>query len=74
MQCSQFTFVYIYIHHTLTAWLRFLWSHPQTTSHVELVQPEGDQRKKIVRDPKWSRVLVRPRGDRRVKKIVREPK
>ena len=58
VQCSQFVFVYIYIRHTLIAWVWFLWSHPQTTSHVELVQPESDQRKKIVRDPKWSRVLV----------------
>ena len=34
----------MYIRHTLIAWARFLWSRPQTTSHVVLVRPGGDQR------------------------------
>ena len=38
MQRSQFAFVCMYvcmyIRHTLIAWARFLWSRPQTTSHV----------------------------------------
>ena len=38
---------YIYIRHTLIAWAQFLWSRPQTTSHVVLVQPGSDR--KIVR-------------------------
>ena len=42
----------IYNRHTLIAWVWFLWSRPQTTSHV---------------------VLDRPRGNRRVKKTMREP-
>ena len=70
-------YVCIYIRHTLIAWARFLWSHPQTTSNLVLVQPGGDRKIVRVREPKWSRgrkVLVRPGGDRRVKKIVREPK
>ena len=47
---------HIYICHTLIAWVRFLWSRPQTTSHVVLVRRGGDRRvKKIVREPKWSR-------------------
>ena len=82
VQCSQFTFVcmYIcmYICHTLIVWVQFLWSRPQTTSHVALIWPGGDQRmKKIVREPKWSRghmVLVWPGGNQLVKKIVRESK
>ena len=36
----------MYIRHTLIAWARFLWSRPQTTSHMVLVRP-GDR--KIVR-------------------------
>ena len=70
-------YVYIYIRHTLIAWARFLWSRPQTTSHVVLVRPGGDRKIMRVRETKWSRglmVLVRPGGNRRVKKIVREPK
>ena len=71
-------YVCMYIHHTLIAWVRFLWSRPQTTSHVVLVRPGGDRKIKIVRmqEPKRSRghMLVQPGGDRRVKKIVREPK
>ena len=47
VQRSQFAFVCMYIRHTLIAWARFLWSRPQTTSHVVLVRP-GDDRK-IVR-------------------------
>ena len=82
VQCSHFMFVCIYIciyiRHTLIAWVQFLLSRPQTTSHVVLVRPGGDWRvKKIMREPKWSRshmVLVRPGGDRRVQNIVREPK
>ena len=55
MQCSQFAFVcmyvYIYICHTLIAWAWFLWSRPQTTSQVVLVQPRGDRHvKKIVQE------------------------
>ena len=34
----------MYIRHTLIAWARFLWSRPQTTSHVVLVRPGGDRR------------------------------
>ena len=34
MQCSQFA----YICHALIAWARFLWSRPQTPSHVILVR------------------------------------
>ena len=37
-------YVCMYIRHTLIAWARFLWSRPQTTSHVVLVRPEGDRR------------------------------
>ena len=62
---------------TLIAWARFLWSRPQTTSHVVLVRPGGNRKIVRVREPKWSRghmVLVRAGGDRRVKKVVREPK
>ena len=69
--------IYIYIHHTLIAWVQFLWPHPQTTSHVVLVRPGGDRKIVRVREPKQSRghmVLVGAGGDRRVKKIVREPK
>ena len=48
MQRSQFAFVCMYvcmyIRHTLIAWAWFLWSRPQTTSHVVLVRPGGDQR------------------------------
>ena len=52
MQCSQFMFVCIYI----IAWVQFLWSRPQTTSHMILGRPEGDRHvKKIVRESKWSR-------------------
>ena len=52
MHCSQFMFVCIYI----VAWVQFLWSRPQTTSHTILVRPEGDRHvKKIVRESKWSR-------------------
>ena len=36
VQCSQFA--HIYICHTLIAWARFLWSRPQTPSHVVLVR------------------------------------
>ena len=85
MQRSQLAFVcmyvcmyvYIYIRHTLITWARFLWSRPQTTSHVVLVRPGGDRKIVHVREPKRSRghmVLVGAGGDRRVKKIVREPK
>ena len=34
----------MYIRHTLIASARFLWSRPQTTSHVVLVRPGGDRR------------------------------
>ena len=34
----------MYIHHTLIAWARSLWSRPQTTSHVVLIRPGGDRR------------------------------
>ena len=34
----------MYIRHTLIAWAQFLWSRPQTTSHVVLVRPGGDRR------------------------------
>ena len=50
MQRSQHAFVcmyvyiYIYIRHTLITWARFLWSRPQTTSHVVLVRPGGDRK------------------------------
>ena len=45
VQCGQFAFVCmyvcmyvcIYICHTLIVRVRFLWSRPQTTSHVVLV-------------------------------------
>ena len=55
VQCSQFRFVsmyvyiYIYIRHALIVWAWFLWSRPQTTSHVVLVQPN-----EIVQEPKWN--------------------
>ena len=53
MQCSQFVFVCMYIY---IAWARFLWSCPQTTSHVVLVRQGGDRHlKKIVRELIWSR-------------------
>ena len=59
VQCGQLAFVcvyiYIYICHTLIVWVRFLWSHPQTTGHVVLIRP-GSRRQstceKIVREPK----------------------
>ena len=79
MQRSQLAFVcmYIYIYicirHTLITWARFLWSRPQTTSHVVLVRPGGDRKIVRVREPKRSRghmVLVGAGDDRRVKKIV----
>ena len=35
-------YVCMYICHTLIAWVWFLWSHPQTPSHVVLVRPGGD--------------------------------
>ena len=35
-------YIYIDIHRTLIAWVWFLWSRPQTTSHVVLVFPGGD--------------------------------
>ena len=37
-------YVCMYIRHTLIAWAQFLWSRPQTTSHVVLVRPGGDRR------------------------------
>ena len=37
-------YVCMYIRHTLIAWALFLWSRPQTTSHVVLVRPGGDRR------------------------------
>ena len=55
MQCGQLAFVCIYIciyiciyvciyiRHTLIAWVRFLWSRPQTTRHV--VRDLGDDRR-----------------------------
>ena len=42
----------MYIHHTLIAWAQFLWSRPQTTSHMVLVRPGGDQKIVHVREPK----------------------
>ena len=71
----MYVYIYIYIRHTLITWARFLWSRPQTTSHVVLVRPGGDRKIVRVREPKRSRghtVLVGAGGDRRVKKIVRE--
>ena len=60
MQCSQFAFVCIY-HHTFIAWSWFLWSCPQTTSHMVLVRLEGDRCvNEIGREPKWSRVAAGP--------------
>ena len=44
--------VCIYIRHTLIVWVQFLWSRPQTTSHMVLVQPGGDQKIVRVREPK----------------------
>ena len=38
-----YIYVCIYIHHTLIAWVRFLWSRPQTTRHV--VRDLGDDRR-----------------------------
>ena len=70
-------YVYIYIRHTLIAWVQFLWSRPQTTSHVVLVRPRGDRKIVRVQEPKWSRgnmVLVRQGSDRCVKNIVWKPK
>ena len=34
----------MYIRHALIVWAWFLWSRPQTTSHVVLVRPGGDRR------------------------------
>ena len=76
VQCSQFVFVCMYIRHTLIAWAQFLWSRPQTTSHVILARP-SDRKIVCIQEPKWSRghmVLVRPGGNWCVKKIVWEPK
>ena len=51
--------IYVYIRHILIAWVRFLWSRPQTTSHMVLVQSEGDRHvNEIMREPKWSRVVA----------------
>ena len=72
-----YIYICMYIRHTLITWAQFLWSRPQTTSHVVLVRPGGDRKIVRVREPKRSRghlVLVGAGGDRRVKKIVREPK
>ena len=44
VQHSQFAFLCMYIRHTLIALAWFLWSRPQTTSHVVLVRPGGDRR------------------------------
>ena len=55
MQCGQLAFVCMYIRYTLIAWVRFLWSHPQTTRHVVLIRPGSRRRltcEKIVREPK----------------------
>ena len=50
--------MYIYIRHTLNAWVQFLLSCPQTTSHVVLVRPGTNWRvKKIMREPKWIRSI-----------------
>ena len=35
------TMVYV-LHISAITWARFLWSHPQTTSHMVLVRPRGD--------------------------------
>ena len=43
-------YVCMYIRHTLIAWARFLWSRPQTTSHVVLVRPGGDRKIVHVRE------------------------
>ena len=51
-----------YIRHTLITWVQFLWSRPETTSHVVLVRPGGNRKTVHVREPKWSRsnmILVR---------------
>ena len=46
-------YVYVYIRHTLIAWVLFLRSHHQATSHVVQVRPGGDQCvTKIVRELK----------------------
>ena len=37
-------YVCMYIRHTLIAWARFLWSRPQTTSHVVLADQEAIER------------------------------
>ena len=55
MQRSQLAFVCMYIRHTLITWAQFLWSRPQTTSHVVLVRPGGDRKIVRVREPKRSR-------------------
>ena len=71
-------YVRMCIRHTLIVWARFLWSRPQTTSHVVLVRPGGDRRSCAWESGNeqglYYTVLVRPGGDRPVKKIVREPK
>ena len=46
---SMYVYIYIYIRHALIVWAWFLWSRPQTTSHVVLVQPN-----EIVQEPKWN--------------------
>ena len=44
--------MYIYIRHTLIAWVQFLGSHLHSTSHI---RPGGNRRvNEIVREPKWS--------------------
>ena len=45
----MYVYIYIHIRHTLIVWAWFLWSRPQTTSHVVLVQPN-----EIVQEPKWN--------------------
>ena len=41
---ASYIYIYMYIRHTLIAWAQFLWSRPQTTSHVILIRPGGNQR------------------------------
>ena len=83
MQRSQFAFVCMYvcmyIRHTLIAWAQFLWSRPQTTIATwywfdqEAIDDHACARA-VMEQELYYTVLVRPGGDRRVEKIVQEPK
>ena len=73
-------YIYIHIRHTLIAWAWFLWSRPQTTSHIVLVWPGGDRKIVFLHGKEPGYEASRPHGTGPTKrqstceKIVWEPK